>query len=106
MDILAVKQCLGKLKFSNHSRLEMERESRGIIKVDEIVQALDVGEIIEEYPDDRPYASCLMLGRTAAGRPLHVVCAPVMDEAQLVVVTTYEPDPALWEPGFKRRKQS
>jgi hypothetical protein len=24
---------------------------------------------------------------------------------EMIVVTVYEPDPALWEPGFERRKR-
>jgi len=39
----------------------MESESFGLIRVDEVVEALDAGEIIEEYPDDQPYPSCLIL---------------------------------------------
>jgi hypothetical protein len=31
------------------------------------------GEVIEDYPDDQPYPSCLVFGRTQSGGPLHVV---------------------------------
>ena len=48
----------------------MEAEPFGVIRVDEVLQTLEAGEIIEEYPEDQPYASCLVLGRTVAGRPL------------------------------------
>ena len=54
---------------------------------------LDSGEIIEEYPDDGPYPSCLIFGRTQEGRPLHVVCAPVMDEGRLIIITVYRQIP-------------
>jgi uncharacterized protein DUF4258 len=83
----------------------MESESFGLIQVDEVVEALDAGEIIEEYPDDQPYPNCLSLGRTRAARPLHIVCAPVLTEQQLIVITIDQPDPARWEAEFKRRKQ-
>jgi hypothetical protein len=49
----------------------MNTEPLGTIYVEEILQALDSGEIIEEYPEDKPYPSCLILGRTVTGRPLH-----------------------------------
>ncbi|HXK27603.1 MAG TPA: DUF4258 domain-containing protein [Candidatus Binatia bacterium] len=83
----------------------MESESFGLIRVDEVLEALDAGEIIEEYPDDQPYPSCLILGRTRAARLLHIVCAPVLTEQRLIVITIYQPDPARWEADFKRRKR-
>jgi hypothetical protein len=83
----------------------MESEPFGLILVDEMLQALDTGEIIEEYPDDQPYYSCLIFGRTLSGRPLHIVCAPVSTERRLIVITTYQPDPDRWEADLKRRKR-
>lgn len=83
----------------------MEAEPLGIIRVDEVLQTLETGEIIEAYPEDKPYASCLVLGRTAEGRPLHVVCAPVRVENRLIVVTTYQPDPERWDPEFRERRE-
>ena len=83
----------------------MESESFGRIRIDEVLEALTGGEIIEEYPDDQPYPSCLILGRTRAARLLHIVCAPVLTEQRLIVITIYQPDPARWEADFKRRKR-
>jgi hypothetical protein len=83
----------------------MESEPFGLIRVDEVLQALDAGEIIEEYPEDQPYPSCLILGRTLAGRLLHVVCAPVSTDRRLIVITTYQPDPERWQADFKQRKR-
>jgi hypothetical protein len=31
------------------------------------------GEIIENYPDGRPYSSCLIYGMTFSGDPIHSV---------------------------------
>ena len=33
------------------------------------------GEVIEDYPTDRPYPSCLVFGWTADGAPVHSVWA-------------------------------
>ncbi len=82
----------------------MQSEPFGLIRVEEVLEALNAGEIIEEYPDDQPYLSCLVLGRTVIDRPLHIVCAPVPMEQRLIVITTYQPDPVRWEANFKRRK--
>lgn len=73
------------------------------ITVDEVEAAIKNGEVIEDYPDDTPYPSQLVLGWSDS-RPLHVVLARNLSENELIVVTVYEPDPALWEGGFIRRK--
>ncbi len=91
-------------RLTEHARREMESEFFGLIRVDEVLEALDAGEIIEEYPDDQPYPSCLIFGRTQVARPLHIVCAPVLTEQRLIVITIYQPDPARWEADFKGRK--
>jgi len=52
-------------------------------------------EIIEEYPDDKYGPSCLVLGFTKAGRPLHVQCS-YPTRSVVKIITLYEPDPDLW----------
>lgn len=76
---------------------------RGISE-QEVRETLESGETIERYPDDTPYPSRLVLG-WCGGRPIHVVAADNPQENEIIVVTVYEPDPALWEPDFRRRKQ-
>jgi hypothetical protein len=83
----------------------MEEEPLGRIHLEEVLQIIETGEIIEQYLDDTPYASCLLLGYTRSGRPLHLVCAPVSAEERLIVVTTYQPDPIRWELDLRRRKR-
>ena len=63
------------------------------------------GEVIEDYPDDTPYPSCLMLG-SRESRPIHLVVAHDTDDQTSIVITVYEPDPEEWEADFKRRKKS
>jgi hypothetical protein len=100
----AIRHCVPGCRFTDHARREMDTEPLGRIVVDEILEVLDSGEIIEEYPDDVPYPSCLVLGRTRKDRPLHLVCAPVLEEGRLIIITTYQPDPARWETDWRRRK--
>jgi hypothetical protein len=82
----------------------MDEEPFGRIQVEEVLQAIETGEIIEQYLDDTPYASCLILGHTTSGRPLHLVCAPIIAEERLIVITTYQPDPSRWDLEFRRRR--
>ena len=74
------------------------------VGVAEVRAIIERGEVIEDRPDDLPYASRLLLG-AVQGRPLHVVVAEDAAAASTIVVTVYEPDPALWRPGFKRRRK-
>ena len=57
------------------------------------------GEIIEDYPDDFPYPSCLILGEG-----LHVVAG--VGDGRLWLITAYRPDPDQWENDLKTRKVS
>jgi hypothetical protein len=59
----------------------------------EIEEAILGGEIIEEYPDDKYFPSCLIYGKTRKVKDLHVqISLPTV----VVVITTYEPDPEEW----------
>jgi len=73
------------------------------ITVEDVEAVLDAGEVIEQYPNDTPYPSRLVLGWRGS-RPLHVVAAESIGENELIVITAYEPDPAQWEADCKRRK--
>jgi hypothetical protein len=65
------------------------------ITVQEIREAFTDSQIIEDYPDDKYGPSCLVLGFTLAGRPLHILCSHP-SRPLVKIVTLYEPDPDLW----------
>jgi len=73
------------------------------ISPDEVIDVLMHGEIIEQYPTDYPYPSCLVFSVVHHQRPLHVVCS--IGEEQVFIITAYEPDPNRWDDSFKYRKQ-
>jgi hypothetical protein len=73
------------------------------ISVDDVRRALADGETIEQYVEERPYPSRLVLG-WVGGQPLHVVAADDPARDLTVVITAYQPDPKLWEPDFRRRR--
>jgi hypothetical protein len=60
------------------------------------------GDVIEDYPNDYPYPSRLVLGFCGA-RPLHVVAADNPGAPETIVITVYEPDPAQWDVTFRVR---
>jgi len=73
------------------------------ISISDVRHVLVTGDVIMNYPDDRPYPSCLLLGWRGE-RPLHVVVAINRNENEAIVITAYEPEQALWESGFRRKK--
>lgn len=81
--------------YSRHAKVEMEIEEFGRIFEHEVYEAVCSGEVIEEYPEDRPYPSVLIYGRTTSDRPLHIVCAYNEEENLSIIITVYQPDPGL-----------
>ncbi len=74
------------------------------ISVAEVEEAISGrSEIIEDYPDDKYGPTCLILGFTKAGRPLHLQCS-YPSRPLIKFVTLHEPDPDLWM-DFRVRKQ-
>lgn len=69
----------------------------------EIVEAIEAGKIIEDYPEDKYGPSCLIFGRTVKGRPLHIQCS-YPSRPKIKIVTLYEPDSEEWINYEVRRK--
>ena len=66
----------------------------------EVEEAILIGEIIEEYPDDKYSPSCLVNGVSKAGRHLHV---QVSIPPAVTVITAYDPDATEWI-GYRVRR--
>ncbi|MBD2111785.1 DUF4258 domain-containing protein [Leptolyngbya subtilissima] len=90
-----------KVVFSGHAVKQMFQRK---ISRDEVKAVLDYGEVIAEYPEDRPYPSYLMLNMVSQ-RPIHAVVAKDAETQTIYVVTVYEPDVELWQADFKTRKK-
>jgi hypothetical protein len=89
------------LRWTNHILIRLLQHT---ISTDDIVCALINGEIIEQYPSDYPFPSCLVLGLSEQKKYLHVVCG--IGETELWLITAYYPNIDKWEEGFKVRKGS
>lgn len=88
-----------------YSRHAFERMFERAITPDVIREIVTKGEIIANYPDDRPYPSALILGFDQ-DRPVHVVAARNVATGECHIVTVYVPDPVLWDAAFKQRRTS
>jgi len=74
------------------------------LRFDDIRWATVHGEVIEDYPKDKPYPSCLVYGSTPQGDPVHSVWAYNEATAWAVLVTVYRPDPKRWVDWRVRRE--
>lgn len=76
-------------------------QKRGI-NTEDVEHCLRCGDIIEHYQSDYPYPSCLVLGSSAGGKALHVVCG--LGDGMLWMVTAYYPDIEEWDKDFRTRR--
>ena len=72
------------------------------ISIQDILQAIKTGKIIKQYEDDKPLASCLILGITINQKPLHLVVSH--DDEFIYLITAYYPNPIQWEADWETRK--
>ena len=70
----------------------------------EILEAIAKGKIIEDYPDDKYWPSCLVFGITELNRPLHIQRS-YPSRPKVKIVTVYEPSPEEWDNYEKRRRK-
>jgi Domain of unknown function (DUF4258) len=88
-----------KIMIGEHSfRRMFERE----ISPDDVLSVVRKGEIIKEYPDDKPYPSFLIL-KFVNNKPVHIVVAKNNENNFCFVITVYEPDPTMWSKDFKNK---
>jgi hypothetical protein len=89
-----------RVRITDHADEEAEADK---LSFDEIFLSVFQGEIIEDYPDDKPYPACLVYGHTFDGDPVHTVWAYNEDNRWAVLVTAYRPDPRRWTDWRKRK---
>lgn len=87
------------IQWSGHILARMQQ--RGI-KIKDIIECLSNGDIIENYEDDYPYPSCLVLGK-AYDKSIHVVCA--LEGDNIWMITAYYPAESEWLDDFKTRRR-
>lgn len=92
----------GKIEWQRHA-LERMME-RGISRSNVKEVLLSAGELIEDYPDDKPYPSALFLGWFGE-KPIHIVTALDSESEYCFIITAYRPDLEHFESDYKTRRQ-
>lgn len=84
---------------TRHCQLRLEK--RGIA-IEDAEYAIMNGEMIEQYPDDYPFPSCLVFCILPNSLPLHVVCS--IGDGYLYLITAYHPTLDKFESDYKTRR--
>ncbi len=66
------------------------------LSYEEIYASVLQGEVIEDYPTDHPFPSCLVFGKNFADEPIHSVWGYNPENEWAVLITVYRPDPERW----------
>ena len=80
------------LRITQHAQQEMVEED---ITLDEVLEVISIGQILENYPVHRRGACCLLSGVTRGGRPMH----------NMIIITVYQPKPPKWTTPTQRRNK-
>ena len=101
MTIETIRELLqnNKVRWTTHCVEQMG--ARDISKAD-VTYCIENGEIIENYPDDFPYPSCLIYGKCTDGRIIHIVAGS--DGEVLYIITSYIPNVIKFEDDLKTRR--
>jgi hypothetical protein len=91
----------GRVRITDHADEEAHNDG---LSFDEIYSSVLTGEIIEQYPEDAPYPSCLVYGKNMRDEPVHSVWAYNKETGSAALITVYRPDPNRWINWRTRRK--
>ncbi len=90
-----------RIRITDHADEEAYNDT---LSLEEIYSSVLTGEVIEQYPDDKPYPSCLIYGKNIKNEPIHSVWAYNIETKASVLITVYRPDPDRWIDWKIRRK--
>ena len=102
MDIHWIRKSveIGDYDITAHADQEMQIDE---VSIYDLEKSLLEGEVLEDYPNDPRGQSCLVLGYTERGLPLHIVCG-MTTKKNLRIITVYVPILPRWISPRERRK--
>ena len=90
----------GNIEWQKHA---LERMLERGISRNNVKAVLLTGDVVDAYPDDKPYSSCLVFGVDGA-EIYHVVVAYDDKSETCFIITAYRPDLRYFEADLKTRK--
>jgi hypothetical protein len=100
LELIQQECAVGQIKWTTHI---LERMQERNIEPSDVLNCINNGRIIEQYPDAYPYPACLILGTSVNNVWLHTVLGYV--SGFVWIITVYEPDEDEWTNNFMERKE-
>jgi hypothetical protein len=88
----------GNFRITQHAGQEMVEEA---ITLDDVLHTIAAAQMLENYPDHRRGACCLLHGTDSTGRDIHIVCTTA--NPTLIIITVYLPRLPKWISPTQRR---
>lgn len=83
---------------TEHARVRLVERH---ITIDDVINCINTGKIIEQYTNDKPFPSCLILGIAVHNKYIHVVISS--DGEFIYLITAYYPSTEKFESDFATR---
>lgn len=99
IDVLRQLNTANHYMITEHARIRLFERN---ITIDDVICCVENGKIIEQYENDKPFPSCLILGVELKGKYIHVVVS--CKEDYIYLITAYYPDEQHWQDNFKTRR--
>jgi hypothetical protein len=94
MQLEEIKGLISASKYEISFHADRERRNENLEIVD-LKNAMAQGEILEDYPTDPRGPSCLILGFSKDGRPIHIICGKLPTNI-VRLITVYIPSLPKW----------
>jgi len=91
-----------RIRITDHADEEAHADR---VSFEDVFTSVLQGEIIEEYPKDKPFPSCLVFGMNMKNDPIHSVWGYNINNRWAVLITVYRPDPERWIDWRVRRNR-
>lgn len=98
----AIRERVRQARFylSKHATKRMDLRGRTLAEIKQVILA---GELIREYPNEKPYPEYLFLGYPyGPDEPCYVIVA---SNDETIIVTVHDYDPEVYEPDHKTRRK-
>ena len=102
MDLQNVRDLIAERKIMWQAHCVSRMQERDISRAD-VFNAIETGEIIEDYPDDFPHPSCLIMGTACDGQTIHIVLGS--DDEKIYMITAYIPNTVIFHEDLKTRRK-